>query len=286
MFPITRYGRTVAKRLQNSITHNRFGQSLLLGLGATLCFSAGAQAAETITIRYLDDTITVPVSNLETYARTGEAQTPEVREFFERHSELGQIVQDALTTQIYISEAFLQDTLNSSVGEFVLVKLNELIGSPSWREDLQPLRTALLDAYQDDNSFSILEVIQDLPDEDINLNLSGLEPVYRDVRAFVERIYPALEVAKDFLQDLVCDCQTTPAASESDSTAPSSSSESGSPQSALPGGDRTVLTAQNCNNATQARTTQAHTTQVTPIPHSVSTTATAATSVLAEPARP
>ncbi|HEY9662590.1 MAG TPA: alpha/beta hydrolase, partial [Allocoleopsis sp.] len=225
-------------------------------------------------------------SNLETYAETGQAQTPEVREFFERHAELGQIVQDALTTKIYISEAFLQDTLRSSVGEFVLVKLNELIGSPSWREDLQPLRTALLDAYQDDNSFSILEVIQDLPDEDINLNLSGLEPVYRDVRAFVERIYPALEVAKEFLQDLVCDCQTAPAASESDSTAPSSSSESGSPQSALPGGDRTVLTAQNCNNGTQAHTTQAHTTQVTPVPHSVSTTATAVPSVLAEPARP
>lgn len=290
MFPIARYGRKVSERFHNSIAHKRLGQSLLLGLGAALCFSTGAHAAEMITIRYLDDTITVPVTNLETFAETGQAQTPQVQEFFQKYPNLGRIVQDALTAKIYISEAFLQDTLHSSVGDFVLLKLNELIGSPSWREDLQPLRSAVLEAYESDNSFSILEVIQNLPDENITLNLSGLEPAYQDVKAFVEKIYPALAIAKQFLQDLVCDCQAAPAASEPGSTSPSTSSPSnstpsnssgsGSPQSALPG-DQTILAARNCNNAASV-----HASQVSPVPHSISATETAVTPVLSEPARP
>ncbi len=294
MFPIARYGRNVAERVQNSIVPKRLGQSFLLGLGAALCFSTGARAAETITIRYLDDTLTVPVTNLETFAETGQAQTPEVQQFFQKYPNLGRIVRDALTAQVYISESFLQDTLHSSVGDFVLLKLNELIGSPSWRQDLQPLRSAVLEAYESNNSFSILEVIQNLPDENITLNLSGLEPVYQDVKAFIEKVYPALVIAKQFLQDLVCDCQAAPAASEPGSTTPSTSSPansspsnpsgSGSPRSALPGADQTVLAARNCNNAASV-----HTSQASPAPHSISTTASTTATVVtpvSEPARP
>ncbi|WP_263975319.1 alpha/beta hydrolase [Leptolyngbya sp. 7M] len=155
------------------------------------------------------------------------------------------LIQRALATPIQLPgtlETIETEFLDSSIGRFVLLQLQRLIQGSS---DLADLRTAVRTSIQD-QQISVLEVLENYPIPEVTLNISGLVTTYNDVSAFVERILPALEVAKDYLQRIVCDCEAATTASTSTPTsaptsALTSTSTSNSPQSQL-----TPNTAVNC----------------------------------------
>jgi hypothetical protein len=185
-------------------------------MGASVCISPRVQAAEQVTIEYDNTTINVPLVHLQTFALTGQAASEDVQTFFQQHPQLGQIVQNLMLKSIKISPSFAQRVTKGAIGNFVLNQLNQLISDPTRRGDIEPLRTALVESYQDDNEFTLIEVISKYPAPSINLNLTDLQPIYNDVSAFVERIEPALETARAFLQDLICHCPTASATTEID----------------------------------------------------------------------
>ncbi len=201
-------------------------QGMLLGALGALCLSSSVKAAESVTLQYEAEVRTFPVRNLETFVNSGQAQDPEIQAFFERNPELRRLVQELFSAEIYISPTFLakvEQGAKSPTIDFILIQLNKLITTPSDPTDFQPLRTALVDSLQDDNRLSLLELVRDYPVSDIQINLTGLEPIYNDVKSFVERVLPALEVAKEFLQERICDCQnsSTPSADNRRSSADS-----------------------------------------------------------------
>lgn len=195
-----------SKRLGSKL--GRFTQSLLLSVGAGVLGMVGsASAAETILLRFDETQISVPIQEIEAFAASG-AVDGDLQEFFQKYPEIQAETQDILDQQITVTEAFIQRTLSGSTGEFVLIQLRKLLNDPSGDADIESLRTTLIDAYEDDNRFSVLELLQKYPESEIYVDLRGLQQVYGDVVTFVERIQPILETAREYLQDLVCDCPT------------------------------------------------------------------------------
>jgi hypothetical protein len=108
-----------------------------------------------------------------------------------------------------MNPSYIERFESSSLGEFVLIQLNKVLGTPTGSEELEPLRVAIVDSFENDNRFSVLEIVQNYPNDTIRLDFSGLQPIVNDVQTFVEKVQPALEVAREFLEDIVCECETT-----------------------------------------------------------------------------
>lgn len=211
-------------------------QALVLGTAtaSAVLFSGEVQAAETITLRFDGREQTFEVSNIARFAATGEAATPEIQAYFEREPEVRRLVQSIFGAEIYISPEFLRDVeseLRSPTADFILIQLSKLISTPTNPELTDALRSAVFTALGDDNRLSLIEIIERYPEPNVQINLTGLETVYNDVAQFVERVLPALEVAKQYLQTIICDCETRSATDSPSQTRLASGSAEPSPGS-------------------------------------------------------
>jgi hypothetical protein len=201
-----RQGLTKVNAIVNKLG-NKLGQSCALGIGASLiCLANPASATEIINIKYQETQITVPTGLLVDFARTGELPS-EVNTFLEGIGEdLPNILQDFLTLEVRLSPTFIQDVLGSSIGEFVLLQIDKAINTGQVGDDLVALKSAIDESLAQDSRISLLELVQRYPVETLNLDLSGMETVYNQVSQFLVQIEPALNVARNLLEPLICDC--------------------------------------------------------------------------------
>lgn len=205
----------------------------LLGIGS--CFGIlgmEAKAADQVILEFGGEERTFPVANIENFARTGEPTDPELRSFVQERPEAGRIIQDVFSTEIYISPTFaarLRERVSSPTGDFILIQLSKLINEPGRSDTVELLREAVNSSLADDNRLSLIELIAQYPEPTIRVNLTGLEPIYNDVVAFIDRVLPALETAREFLQDIICDCDQTRSAQTPGSTATAACVEQAAP---------------------------------------------------------
>lgn len=185
---------------------------MLATLVSLSCADIG-QAAESIIVRYKSEEATVTRKDLDRFANTGEMPT-DLQRLLGTDAQVPNGVQALLKEEIKIPK-FVERFIEGSNGDFLLLKLDDAISSASGStaRDLNAIRTAVLDSIAD-NRVSFIELIAKHPQTQIQLDLTRLEGTYQDVRGFVERVLPALEVAKGVLQDLVCDCDTAKSAAE------------------------------------------------------------------------
>ncbi len=203
----------------------RIGQALLLGTGASLLFSnANAQAVETIQLRYFGSSSTVPaeitlsLDELKQFVQTGELRQ-QVREYFDINRQDVGPLQQVMTKQIQLPSNVGQNLTDTSVGRFVVSQLEKTIQGQNVAPNLQ---TAIRASTKDDRNISLLELLENYPTDQVTLNITGLVQTYNDVSAFVDRVLPVLEVAKEYLQGVVCDCQQPAAAPANAPPAPQS----------------------------------------------------------------
>lgn len=192
---------------------DRFRQgaiATLLGTVASaasmVCFAPTAQAADTIIFKYKSEEVTLGVRELRAFVRNGEIPS-DLQRFLDDTDQVPSRVQDILNLSIQVNPNFFRDLINTSTGEFVVLKLDEAIASSASSEDLEAVKNTLLEAVEDDGELSIIGLLERYPIDTITVDLTNLEPVYLQAKALVERIIPALEVAKRFLQDIVCECE-------------------------------------------------------------------------------
>jgi hypothetical protein len=234
----------------SNATFSKFWKALFLGIGASLFFSNSASAVETITFKYYSPTSTSPsevtlsLNEIKQFVQSGELRQ-QVRDFFNINRQDPGPIQRVMTEQIRVPENFGQNFLNSSAGEFVLIQLQKFIQSSNGATDL---RSALRDSIQDDRNISLLEVIEKYPEPQVTVDITSLVKAYGDVSTFVDRILPALEVAKEYLQGIICDCKQ--------SAAPAAPAQANSPQSSIQGNIQSSATqADRCPNTQKTSTT-------------------------------
>ncbi len=206
--------RTPFQTMTNIVSRS-LGRTLAVAAGATLLlWSAPAEALETIIIRYNQDEVTVTLDEIINFGRTGDL--PELEQLLMDQEDLLQeaaddvlnVLQDALTEEVRLSSRLRQDIsnfLNSSTGEFVVLQLNRVISNADDTDDIDSLRSALINVYETNEFVSFLTLLEAYPDDIVRVNATGLEGVVRDVDLFVNQIEPALNVIRDLLQDFVCE---------------------------------------------------------------------------------
>ncbi|WP_181314405.1 alpha/beta hydrolase [Phormidesmis priestleyi] len=191
--------------------------SLLLAVGASVAFSTSASAIETVTLVFNESRVSVPFSDFQNFVKTGETQRTNLQEFFAKIPNTSQATRTVLTREIAITRPFSERNFNNPIADFVLLQLNNVLTSSTVPDNLEPLRTALVASHKDDQRISMLEVIGNYPVNEVVVQLPRVERAYNRVSAFIERVQPALETAKLFLQDLVCDCPTASTKSDTKS---------------------------------------------------------------------
>lgn len=179
--------------------------AFFLGVGASLfCLTTSAEAIDQVRLQFRDRDTTVSIGELRSFVR-GSTAPQQLLDFFQATGQRANAVRTLLGDQITLgtrAERFLE----TSTGQFVILQLDRLIAGSDHRTQLESLRTALRETITNDNRLSILELLENYPESTVTVDLNGLDPIYNRISGFVNRVEPALEAVKSFLQDLICEC--------------------------------------------------------------------------------
>ena len=178
---------------------------LLLGAGATLALSNNATATEIIALQYKESSTSVTINDLSSFARTG-IIPQSIQNFFDTTDSIPNEISSILAKELKFSPQFVNSLIESSLGDFILGGLDEVINNSPSRRDLDNIRSTFVAAYEDNNRISLIELIERYPQRELEIDITNLEGTYNKISGIVEDVLPALEVAKAYVQDLVCDC--------------------------------------------------------------------------------
>ncbi len=165
-------------------------QSLLLSIVVTFFLSNGsAFAAESVLLKYRIFRESVSVKELTNFAQTGELSTP-LRVNLALAKQDPKLIRQYLTESVTVNPLLLDRVLNSPLGNVILDQLSEAIHTPSRKADRQALRAALtLSASRDSfgsgaksNEISLIEIIQNYPTPEVEVEGEVLERAYRQLR--------------------------------------------------------------------------------------------------------
>ena len=166
--------------------------SLIVG-GSALLYSASAQAAEQVVLKYsvLRESVSVP--ELTTFAETGEA-SPALQSLFRTARQDPQKVRDVLTRPVKVKAQVLDRALNNPLGEVVLDRVGEAIHTPSDSANRQALRSALVLSSTDDGTLSLIEVLQKYPTSEVQVEGEKLVKAYSQIDKLAGNIQKVLGV--------------------------------------------------------------------------------------------
>ena len=183
-----------------------FCQTALLASAASLLINTNANATKIIDVKYKDTEFSIKTKELKKFADTGEIP-PNLQQFFDDTEQVPEFLSNLLTKEIYISRSLIEDVLESTTGEFFLLKLNQAIDSSASNEDLEAVKTTVIKSYENDQRLSVLELLSKYPKNRIAVDLTNLEGTYDDASKILETIVPIWEITEAFLADIVCDCE-------------------------------------------------------------------------------
>jgi hypothetical protein len=179
----------------------------MVALASTFAFPDKAMASEGIVLQYGAQQETLSLEKLQEFTETGEV--PEV--LTDRLQLSSQDVDDLrriLQLQIEnIDLDFLEKALNSSIGDFILRQVGEVISS-DLESDIQALAETLVVAAED-SRLSMLEIMEKFPERLIYVQGRGLAKVYEDIRFIAEDVREVVAFVDQFLEPLVCDSEQT-----------------------------------------------------------------------------
>lgn len=194
-------------RFSSSWRRSLLWYGLLVVLGVVLSvLSTGspAQAAGTVLLQYYDQKLSLPLGEVQAFAEAG-TMPPELQAFLAQTQQEPNQVREALTREL----PFVRLPLVPN--EFALLEVSKALGDPLRREtELDRLGQTFRKSTRDDGEFTVLELLENYPDETVRLSLGQLLPVYENVSLLLTRLAPVLYVAEQFIPELVCDAQGKP----------------------------------------------------------------------------
>jgi hypothetical protein len=160
-------------------------------------------ATKKVVLTYGPQTLPIPVSELVTFARTGEASR--VLRFL---TGVADVDRDAfrtlLTREIPANVRFLDRALNFIGGELFLYEIGQVIYPPSRRKEIEALRSSIVLSAADDRSVSLLEVIEKYPAQELYIDARQINKAYGEVEFLVEGAMESIMFLRETLADLIC----------------------------------------------------------------------------------
>ncbi len=189
--------------------HEIWKRALSLGLALVLAVTAAAtincdnaMAVERIILMYGDSRETISIGDLREFVREG----MEPAEFRTR---LGIIERDidalrfALDQEIPVSQDFLRRILNSTIGQFVLTRLEPVLGI-AVEENVNQVIDAFVSAASND-SFTLLELLENYPEQQLSVSGPLLEEGYERISFLATDVLAIAQVVQTYLADVVCE---------------------------------------------------------------------------------
>nr|WP_234488671.1 alpha/beta hydrolase [Oxynema sp. CENA135] len=164
---------------------------------------AQQKVVEKVTLTYGPQRLSIPVSDLEMFATTGERSNV-VDFIISVTDQEPELFRNVLTTQIPANLGILDDSLNFILGELVLYEIGQVIHPPSRRLVIEALRASIVNSASDDSQVSLLEVIQNFPAQELIIEGRQLNKAYGQVRFLVEGVETGVQFLRDELGDLIC----------------------------------------------------------------------------------
>ncbi|MBW4568878.1 MAG: alpha/beta hydrolase [Tolypothrix carrinoi HA7290-LM1] len=146
-----------------------------------------ALAAESVVLKYRIFRESVSVEELSTFAQTGKLSTS-LRVNLALARQNPQAIRQYLTEPVKINPVILDKVLNSRIGNVILDQLTQVIHTRSRQADKQALRPALVVSASKDRQITLIEVIQNYPTPEVEVEGDRLESAYRQLRRLQENL--------------------------------------------------------------------------------------------------
>lgn len=203
------------------VPKSRLGRRLTSWTGALLLSSTmvltsqPAKAADRIYFTYGPLGRSIAISDLRTFVDTGET-TRQLRWYLNFAKVKPEDLRQVLSKEVGISFGFVNRTMYTIPGEFVLFQVGQIVHTKSRQGAVQikALRSTFVAATADDNKISLIEFLEDYPTPELYVDGVVLARVARQVKGFVDRIEPTIAVIQEFLANLICDCNAPPESSD------------------------------------------------------------------------
>ncbi len=189
--------------------HGIWKRALSLGLAMVLAVTAAvtlncdsAMAVERIILTYGNSQETISIGDLRRFVSEG----TEPAEFRTR---LGIVERDiealrfVLGQEIPVSQELLRRVLNSTIGQFVLTRLEPVLGI-AVEENVTQVVDAFVSAAAND-SFTLLELLESYPEQQLNVSGPLLEQGYERISFLATDVLAVAQVVQTYLSDIVCE---------------------------------------------------------------------------------
>ncbi|NHC33604.1 alpha/beta hydrolase [Scytonema millei VB511283] len=150
-------------------------------VSAVIVFSSTSVfAAERVVLKYRAFRESIAVEDLTKFARTGE-MSPDLRVNLALARQDPQTIRQSLTNTVTVDPILLDRVLNNAVGELLLDEIGKTIHPSSRQANRQALRAAMTLSARD-RQLSLLEILQNYPTTDVEVEGDRLEAVYSQLR--------------------------------------------------------------------------------------------------------
>ena len=165
-------------------TPNGLNCLVLTGLLTALYGLLPVWAAERVLLKYRGFSRTVAVADLATLAASGEA--PEnLASLLEASGQQPEQLRSLLTNSLSASPVVLDKALNSRPGEWMLAQLGTAIHPVTGEASQQALRAAIILSAADDNTLTLLEILENYPTPEVVLEGDQIQRAYNRLEAFL-----------------------------------------------------------------------------------------------------
>ena len=154
---------------------------ILTTLFGVLFSSFPAFAAEQVVLKYRIFRESLSVKELSTFADTGKLSTS-LRINLTLARQDPNRVRRYLTEPVKVNVVILDRVLNSPVGNIILDQISQVIHTPSRKADRQAMRAALVLSASKDSDIKLIEVVNNYPSTEVEVDGDNLEKAYNQLR--------------------------------------------------------------------------------------------------------
>lgn len=160
---------------------------------SVLLYSNSAIAAEKIVLKYGIFSVPLAVTELTNLAEKGEVSL-RLNLFLNQAHQDSQTIRNVLTKQVPANPVMLDKALSNPIGEFLLDQIGLAIHTPSNQANQEALRSAIVSSANQDGKVSLIEIIQNYPTQEVDVEGKRLAHTYDQLNDLAERLQNLLPI--------------------------------------------------------------------------------------------